>query len=82
MWGSNCGWWGPRYFFGAPWGMFVGMLFWILILVGFFYLVSWLVKRPSTLPSSETALEILKRRYASGEIDSEEYTKRKRELQN
>ena len=81
MWTSNC-WWGPGYFFGGSWGMFVGMLFWILVLVGLFYLVSGLSKRASTTPSSETALEILKRRYASGEIDSEEYFKRKRELQN
>jgi len=82
MWGSNCWWWGPGYFFGGPWGMWVGMLFWILILVGFFYLVSWLVKHPSISPSSGTALEILKRRYASGEMDSEEYLKRKRGLQS
>lgn len=82
MWGSNCWWWGPGYFFGGGWGMFVGMLFWIQIFVGAFYLASWLVKRPSTSPSSESPLEILKRRYASGEIDSEGYFKMKRELKN
>lgn len=82
MWDSSCWWWGPGYFFGGVWGMFVGMLFWILVLVGLFYLVSWLIRRPSVAPSSEAALEILKRCYASGEIDSEEYFKRKKEIQN
>lgn len=73
---------GTKIFLRSTLGYVCGNAFLDSDFGGFFYLVSWLVKRPSTLPSSETALEILKRRYASGEIDSEEYTKRKRELQN
>ena len=54
---------------------------WIPIIV----LIAWLVvtltkKREPNEPRNETPLEILKRRYANGEINIEEYDERKKKL--
>jgi len=71
--GMMGGWWGA----GLIW-----MVFWIgvLVLIGVFIwrlLVGRGVPRRST---EESALEILKRRYARGEIDREEFEEKKRNL--
>lgn len=66
------------------WGM--GWLWWILILV-FIGLIIWTVVRSGSRnvthhqgTARETSLEILERRYANGEISTEEYRERKKEL--
>lgn len=71
--------WGPGYGFV---GMIVMMFFWVLIIVGIVLIVRWLFTRGAQKPSStdETALEILKRRYARGEINKEEFEAMKRDL--
>lgn len=83
MWGQYC-WWGwPGYFFGGPWGMIIGIIFWTLVIYGIFYLISRLAKQPSgDIRKEETPLAILKRRYASGEIDAEEFARRKKDLES
>ncbi|MGQ9748519.1 SHOCT domain-containing protein [Desulfosoma sp.] len=57
--------------------MIMNILLWILIAVGIIHLVRRLFAGPKTEPSttSETsrALEILKERYARGEITAEEF---------
>ena len=80
MWGHNCGWWGPGYFFGWPWGMLMGIIFCGLVIYGIFRLVSGMSKRPSEELKAQTPLEILKKRYAAGEIDAEEFAKKKKDL--
>ncbi len=62
--------------------MFFNMLFWILLLVGIVLLVVWAVQRMGGggLSSEESALDILKRRYARGEISKEEYEEKKRDI--
>jgi len=81
MWGQNC-WWGPGYFFGGPSGMIISLIFWVLIIVGLIYFFSWIIRRSKgeSPKSSETALDILKRRYASGEISAEEFARVKKDL--
>ena len=57
------------------------LLLWILVILGIVVLVKWLLereKKPSE--SGEGALDILKRRYAKGEIDKEEFEQKKRDL--
>ncbi len=57
------------------------LLFWILLLLGAIVLVKWLLekeKRPSE--GGESPLEILKKRYAKGEIDREEFEQKKKDL--
>lgn len=66
--------------FGAGYGMYFGMVFWILILVGIVALVVWVFQKSGgTQPATanETALDILNKRYARGEIDKEEYEEKK-----
>jgi len=81
MWGPNCGWWGPGYFFGWPWGMIMGIIFWGLVIYGLFRLVSGMSKRQAEEHKMQTPLDILKKRYAAGEIDAEEFAKKKKDLE-
>ena len=83
MMGPNCWWWGPGMFFGGPLGMLMMFVFWALVIYGIFYLISHLIKQPSVfVRKEETSIDILKRRYASGEIDAEEFAKRKKDLES
>jgi len=64
--------------------MFMGF-FWIIIVIGLFFLVRGVVPGccgPMDMDSKhmDSALDILKRRYASGEITREEYEEKKRSL--
>jgi putative membrane protein len=60
------------------------MIFWIVVLIGIVFLVKWLVQQGRTggqpPQKEETPLDILKKRYARGEIDKEEFDQRKKDL--
>lgn len=62
----------------------LGMFFFIalIICIGIFFLIRVLVKlkRGDGFSTNNNALDILKERYARGEIDDEEYNRRKAEL--
>ena len=79
--GGMMGWDG----FGGYGMGFVGwifmLLFWGLIVVGVVLVVRWLWDqgRPGT-GGADSPLEILKRRYARGEISKEEYDRMKQDL--
>jgi putative membrane protein len=60
-------------------GMFFGFLFMILILGMIIFLVYWLLNRGKK-ENSENPLELLKIRYAKGEITEEEFTKARENL--
>ena len=72
---------------GYGWGIF-GMLFmllfWVLVLVGVVLLVRWLLLEArgggQSRAERETAVEIVKRRYARGEINKEEFEAKRRDL--
>ncbi len=74
------------------WGMILGTLITIIVLVGLVWLIVWAVRRtsgsgPNTYYSSgdagrpQTAREILDQRYARGEIDREQYEQMKQDLE-
>jgi putative membrane protein len=71
--------WGMGWF-----GSIFMLIFWGLIIVGLVLLIRWLIqttkKGPEALHSGARALEILKERYAGGEIDKEEFEEKKRDL--
>lgn len=61
-------------------GIFM-ILWWILIIVGIVVLVKWVLgSSASQGGSAGKALDILKERYARGEIDEQEYQKKKQDL--
>ncbi|QDA31388.1 hypothetical protein FH039_06925 [Thermococcus indicus] len=55
------------------------LLFWVLIIAGIVWFIKWLVEQSSS-GSKKSALEILDEKYARGEIDDEEYERRRRRL--
>ncbi|GAB6151472.1 SHOCT domain-containing protein [Desulfosporosinus burensis] len=80
--------WGCGSFFGGGfWGMgILGMgiqlLFWIVLIALIIYLFRRIGSRVHTrgFTGQDPALDVLNERYARGEIDLEEYQKRKKEL--
>lgn len=63
--------------------MVLGTVFWILVIVGIVLLVVWVVQKAAGGGSDrneKSALEILKKRYAQGEISKEEFEEKKRDL--
>jgi len=70
---------------GYSWGFtpLIGILFLVLIVLGAYYLITALAWQPrSESKDSGRALEILKERYARGEISREQYLKVKEELES
>jgi putative membrane protein len=65
-------------------GFGFGMLFWVVIIVGAIALAIWLSSSPrgTNKTSSKDALDILKERYARGEVDKDAYLERKRDLES
>lgn len=65
-------------------GMFIGLIFWILIIVGIVLLIKWLLdqgKQGEQLSmTEESAMDILNKRYAKGEISKEKFEQMKRDL--
>jgi putative membrane protein len=57
-------------------------IFWIAIIVGIIFLVRWVVQqsRPGEGKLEESSLELLKKRYARGEIDRNEFERKKKDL--
>ena len=62
-------------------GGFFGLIFWLLLIVGIFLAIKWVLGASSSSGTSLSALEILKQRYASGEINEEQYHKMKKEIE-
>lgn len=73
--------------YGWGWGMGFGMisvvLFWVLVILGIVILVKWVAGGSSGpgQPSTKSALDILKERYARGEIGREEFEQKKRDIE-
>ena len=76
-WGTHPMWW----MWGA-WGfgmMFVMLVFWVLVIVGIVVAIRWLVGQGRER-RHDSALEILRQRYARGEINKEEFEAKRRDL--
>ena len=79
MWGA--------YDYGWGWGMGFGMitvvLFWVLVILGIVILVKWIAAGTAGGERTpvKSALDILKERYARGEIGRDEFEQKKRDLE-
>jgi putative membrane protein len=72
--------WGMGWF-----GMIFMIIFWGLIIVGLVLLIRWLIQNTSSRASSDVstgskAMNILKERYAKGEINRDEFESMKKDL--
>ena len=70
--GPGMMWWGMGWIFM--------LIFWGLIVFGLILLIRWLIGMTKIAKSEESALDILKKRYARREIDKEEFEQKKRDL--
>jgi putative membrane protein len=88
QWGGygDWGWSGPGMMGWGWWGFgwIFMIIFWGLIIAGLILLIRWLVglSRSHTPYNKDrdSALEILRQRYAKGEIDKEEFDQKKKDL--
>ena len=74
--------WGMHPMMWGAWGfamMFMMILFWVLVVVGIVMIIRWFI-REGHERRSDSALEILRQRYARGEINKEEFEGIKKDL--
>jgi putative membrane protein len=67
-------------------GMIFMLVFWVLVIVGLVFLIKWLIQTTSSGKADgrtgPKAIDILKERYARGEISKEEFETIKQDLQS
>jgi putative membrane protein len=71
------GWMGGMWCIGM---MFMMLLFWFLVITGLILAVRWFLNEQKERRGNDSALEILRQRYARGEINKEEFESKKRDL--
>jgi putative membrane protein len=77
---SMMGDWGMGWF-----GMIMMLLFWVLIIAGIVILIRWMVQKTSSrnrsnIGTGSQAMDILKERYAKGEISQDEFESMKKDI--
>jgi len=67
--------------YGMGYGIgIIGLIFFILVIIGLVLLIRYLWESGGAKREQESALEILKKRYARGEISKEEFEEKKKYL--
>ena len=74
-WGNMMGWGGFGIF-----GWIFMIIFWVLIILGAVALVRYLARSGQQSKEDKTPLDILKERYARGEINKKEFEEKKKDL--
>ncbi len=78
----NLGYYGRGMVYDWGMGWLVTVFFWGLIILGIVYLIKLTAGSRRKKPFEESPLDILKRRYANGELTREEFEKIKDELKS
>ena len=78
MWRWGHGAYGAAFGWGGP---LIMVIVWIAIVLGVGALITFLVRQARRSRGGDSALEVLKRRYASGEINKEEFEEKRRDIQ-
>jgi putative membrane protein len=77
-----------RWFYGNGWGnpwggLLMGLpmiVIWVAIIIGIIYFIKSVSRNGGGFNRSKTPLEILKERYAKGEINDDDYERMKNKL--
>jgi putative membrane protein len=78
VWGMH-----PMWGIWGVWGigmMLMMLAFWGVVIVGIVLVIRWLVSQGRESRSTDAALDILRQRYARGDINKEEFEAKKRDL--
>jgi putative membrane protein len=72
-------------YYGMGWiGMIIMIAFWVAVIVGIVFLIRWIIHSTGSSirkgDPEDSPLEILRRRYARGEIQKEEFEIKKKDL--
>jgi len=74
-------WFGHSYLWNGPLGMILGIIFWSALFLGIVYVLYRLLNGAFGLSyRKENPLDILREKYARGEINTQEYEERKTKL--
>jgi putative membrane protein len=72
--------WDYGWGMGFGFGLFTIIIFLALLILGIVYLVKMIAGSPKKGDKEETAIDVLKKRYAKGEISKEEFDKIKDDI--
>lgn len=71
----------PMGIYGGIFGLIVMLLFWILIISGLAVIIKWVINQGKVSNNKKSPIDIIKERYAKGEIDKKEFDKLKKDLE-
>jgi len=74
--------WGGGWGWGMGFGWIFMILFWALVIFGIVALAKWIFSAGDSVSSGKRSLDILKERYARGEITRDQYEQMRRDLES
>ncbi|OGK18792.1 electron transporter RnfE [Candidatus Roizmanbacteria bacterium RIFCSPLOWO2_02_FULL_39_8] len=79
-WGNMMGGWGSAGWRIGIFGWLSMILFWLLLILGAIALIRYLGSSARSSDKEKSPLDILKERYARGEINKKEFEEKKKDL--